>query len=79
MSRTFFSPRLEGEGISLLSSRLMGHTTATMTLRYSHPPASEAERIRAQIDSRLCTNGVHAVVPIDAKDRKQSVNRCNPN
>jgi integrase len=54
--------------------KLLGHSTIAMTARYSHPPDSESERIRALIDSRLCTNGVHEVVPIDVKTRKQSVN-----
>jgi len=54
--------------------KLLGHSSIGMTARYSHPPASESERIRTLIDSRLCTNGVHEVVPLDAKYRKQSVN-----
>jgi integrase len=54
--------------------RWMGHNSAVMTLRYLHPPESESERIRAMIDSRLCTNNVQRVVAIDANERKQSIN-----
>jgi hypothetical protein len=54
--------------------KVMGHNTIAMTARYSHPPESESERIRALIDSRLCTFNAHEVVPIDAKVRKQSAN-----
>jgi integrase len=54
--------------------KMLGHSSIGMTARYSNPPDSESERIRALIDSRLCTNGVHEVVTLDAKYRKQSVN-----
>jgi len=54
--------------------KLMGHNSVTMTARYSHPPESESQRIRALIDSRLCTLSAHGVVPIDSTTRKQRVN-----
>jgi len=36
----------------------MGHSNASITLaRYNHLPKAEAERIRALVNSRLCTEG----------------------
>ena len=57
-------------------ARAMGHSSPTITMRYSHPPQAEAERIRSLINSRQeCSKSAHSdsgVVEISASNRKQS-------
>jgi integrase len=54
----------------------MGHSSPTITMRYSHPPQSEVQRIRTLINSRqkcsISAQSDSGVVEISASDRKQS-------
>jgi integrase len=40
---------------------MMGHSSPSITLNhYNHPPRAESERIRALVNSRLCTKSAHS-------------------